>query len=53
MSAKRRSDELQAALKQIPAWVKVKEQRYKKQKAIAERAFGEIARRIEKGRKTK
>lgn len=51
ISSERRSEELHNALKEIPAWVKEKERRYKKQKALAERVFGEVVKQIEKGRK--
>ena len=51
ISSERRAAELHKALTQIPSWVKEKERRYKKQKALAERVFGDVVRQIEKGRK--
>jgi hypothetical protein len=51
ISSEKRAEILHKALDQIPSWVKEKERRYKKQKALAERVFGDVVRHINKGRK--
>lgn len=51
ISSEKRAAVLYQALNEIPAWVKEKERRYKKQKALAERVFGDVVKQIKKGRK--
>ncbi len=51
ISSDKRAAVLYNALNEIPSWVKEKERRFKKQKALAERVFGDVVRQIERGRK--
>lgn len=51
ISSERRASILYAALNEIPSWVKEKQRRYKAQKALAERVFGDVVKQIERGRK--